>query len=148
MTNLYATLPQRSRRWLLSLLPEVLVCTLGLLGCQSGGSRRRKDRIVPIAKLSEIPFGVTPYPLDNLVIIRDDRGVAAMSLVCSHQKCQLKPLTDSFKCPCHGSMFNLNGEPQQGPATKPLTFYALLNQEGTLAVNLSDVVTSDWRLVV
>ncbi|MBZ0293167.1 MAG: Rieske 2Fe-2S domain-containing protein [Anaerolineae bacterium] len=54
------------------------------------------------------------------VLIHNDDGFAALSLVCSHLGCTVKPDEGDFICPCHGSRFNEQGAALRGPAGKPL----------------------------
>ncbi|MEV0952061.1 Rieske 2Fe-2S domain-containing protein [Promicromonospora sp. NPDC050249] len=39
---------------------------------------------------------------------------------CTHQGCPVTPADSGFRCPCHGSAFDGNGQVTAGPATKPL----------------------------
>ena len=50
----------------------------------------------------------------------------ALSSICTHQSCQITGFDtgkEQFICPCHGSMFDINGNVTQGPAGRPLTKY-------------------------
>ncbi len=50
----------------------------------------------------------------------------ALSSICTHQACQITGFdtgSKHFICPCHGSMFDVNGNVVQGPAGRPLTKY-------------------------
>jgi thiosulfate dehydrogenase (quinone) large subunit len=40
---------------------------------------------------------------------------------CTHQGCPITPADSGFRCPCHGSTFDGDGQVTGGPATKPLT---------------------------
>lgn len=58
----------------------------------------------------------------------NDLGVlAAVSPICSHQKCLVNWDTaqDSFICPCHQSRFDIKGKHLQGPATQNLKTYPI-----------------------
>lgn len=51
----------------------------------------------------------------------------ALSSICTHQSCQITGFdtgSSQFICPCHGSMFDVNGKVTQGPAGRPLTKYS------------------------
>jgi len=45
---------------------------------------------------------------------------SAVWRICSHGVCDLEwtPTESHWECPCHGSIFNIDGEVQTGPATK------------------------------
>ncbi len=45
----------------------------------------------------------------------------AFLATCTHQGCPIMPAGSGFRCPCHGSTFDGNGQVTGGPATKPLT---------------------------
>jgi cytochrome b6-f complex iron-sulfur subunit len=55
-------------------------------------------------------------------IVRNSKGIYAMVGVCTHLGCTPNwfPGEQRFKCPCHGSNYNLEGEVVAGPAPLPL----------------------------
>lgn len=55
-------------------------------------------------------------------ILRNSDGIYGLVGVCPHLGCTPNwfPGEGLFKCPCHGSVFNLAGEPIAGPAPEPL----------------------------
>ncbi len=55
-------------------------------------------------------------------IVRADKGIYAMVAVCTHLGCTPNwfPAEQRFKCPCHGSNYNIEGEVVAGPAPLPL----------------------------
>ncbi len=56
-------------------------------------------------------------------VVRNSKGIYAMVAVCTHLGCTPNwfPAEQRFKCPCHGSNYNVEGEVVAGPA--PLTLY-------------------------
>jgi thiosulfate dehydrogenase [quinone] large subunit len=44
----------------------------------------------------------------------------AFLATCTHQGCPITPEGTGFRCPCHGSTFDGNGQATGGPATRPL----------------------------
>jgi len=56
---------------------------------------------------------------NNLIIARDNAGkFIALYDVCPHAGCTISfNGTNQFPCPCHGSIFDENGNVVQGPAT-------------------------------
>ena len=59
-------------------------------------------------------------PGRSMAVFRDEEGVFAISTVCTHLGCIVKPTAEGFECPCHGSRFDVAGEVLHGPAAKPL----------------------------
>jgi len=55
-----------------------------------------------------------------VALFRDAEGVFAVSAVCTHLGCIVKPSPEGFSCPCHGSRFASDGSVVKGPAPKPL----------------------------
>ncbi|MGK7346607.1 MAG: ubiquinol-cytochrome c reductase iron-sulfur subunit [Candidatus Nitrospinota bacterium M3_3B_026] len=55
-------------------------------------------------------------------LVRNNAGIYAMVAVCTHLGCTPNwfPGEQRFKCPCHGSNYNLEGEVVSGPAPLPL----------------------------
>lgn len=72
-------------------------------------------------------------------IVRNNKGIYAMVAVCTHLGCTPNwfPGEQRFKCPCHGSNYNTEGEVVAGPA--PLTLY---RAEIHLAPDGSMIVTT------
>lgn len=59
-------------------------------------------------------------PGRSVAIFKDAEGVFALSTICTHLGCVIKPTAEGFECPCHGSRFHSNGEVAKGPAPRPL----------------------------
>ena len=55
-----------------------------------------------------------------VAVFRDAEGVYAISTVCTHLGCIVKPSPNGFECPCHGSAFALDGTVTKGPAPQSL----------------------------
>lgn len=56
--------------------------------------------------------------------VKDEAGnLNVFAVNCSHLGCSIDLKSDKqrFECPCHGSMFNTNGEVIHGPAIYPLS---------------------------
>ena len=59
-------------------------------------------------------------PGRSMAVFRDEGGVFAISTVCTHLGCIVKPTAEGFECPCHGSRFAADGSVTRGPAPQPL----------------------------
>ena len=57
--------------------------------------------------------------------IKVGKDVLVLSATCSHLGCSVTLDTGGkkFDCPCHGSIFKLNGDVTHGPAIAPLSHY-------------------------
>jgi len=64
----------------------------------------------------------------------------ALSSICTHQSCQITGYdsgNNQFICPCHGSMFDINGNVTQGPANAPLSKYQTQVSGNQLIIKVS-----------
>lgn len=71
----------------------------------------------PVGKVS------TRWMKDNGVwIVRTERGIYAFLAICRHLGCIPDWVEEErlFKCPCHGSNYNIEGDVVGGPAPRPL----------------------------
>lgn len=85
-----------------------------------------------------------------LYLVRDPKGVFAQSAVCTHLGCLTRPTAneDGFFCPCHGSIFALDGSVRKGPAPKPLRHYRVERREDDLWVDVAREEERDVRIPV
>jgi cytochrome b6-f complex iron-sulfur subunit len=92
----------------------------------------------------DYPVNSVTYIQDQQVyLVRTDKGIWAMSAVCTHLGCitQWKPESNQVACPCHGSKFSRKGNVEAGPAPRPLPHFSLvLGEDGTLIVDKLEVV--------
>lgn len=56
----------------------------------------------------------------HIGIITNNSDIKVFSISCTHLGCILNVENDKFICPCHGSMFDMNGNVLKGPALKAL----------------------------
>lgn len=77
----------------------------------------------------------------SVIVVRTAAGnvvgsFVALSLICTHQGCTVgfDSVTTGFKCPCHGSEYNINGVVTQGPAPQALTKYNISITNNVLTV--------------
>ena len=52
----------------------------------------------------------------GLYLVRDGSGIYAISASCLHLGGRIQPGSGGFACPCHGSLYDLNGTVTSGPA--------------------------------
>jgi cytochrome b6-f complex iron-sulfur subunit len=119
--------PKLSRRDFLKLTRSVLLAASCLLGL--GGLIRFLSYVSQPAPQTEFDLGaasdyapgsrtlLTKVPA---ILIRTGDKFSAISLVCTHLGCTVKPTTEGFTCPCHGSRYDTRGKVVRGPASNPL----------------------------
>ena len=125
-----------------------------VIGC--GGSE-------PTVLPNEIPAGnkatvaldtLTPVSGAAVAIGRDSGGIYAMSLVCTHQGCNIAQSGGSvgfnlIHCGCHGSEFDGQGNVTRGPATQPLPHLSVTaDMAGALTIHGDMPVSATVRLQV
>jgi cytochrome b6-f complex iron-sulfur subunit len=80
---------------------------------------------------------------DKVLLVRKDGQLYALSSMCTHRACNVRPAEGQIRCPCHGSRFDLAGNVTKGPATRPLPRYALATgPDGSLVVDKSSVLAA------
>lgn len=69
-------------------------------------------------------------------VFRDQDGVHALSIVCTHLGCLVawNQAADEMICPCHGSRYDASGQVMQGPAPLPLKRYDVRVSGDTVVV--------------
>lgn len=104
------------------------------------GGRRR----VKIGPPTEFAPGTSTYFDDGrFFVFADEEGIWAISAICTHLGCIVRPSRDGFVCPCHGSRFDAAGAVTKGPAPKGLVWLAVEPQpDGGLAVNAAKAVNA------
>jgi Rieske Fe-S protein len=96
-----------------------------------------------------LPAG-QPYipPGRQVALFRDAEGVYAVSTVCTHLGCIVKPSTEGFECPCHGSRFRSDGSVTKGPAPKPLPWFQVNVKGNDLIVDEGTVTRQGTKVRV
>ena len=82
---------------------------------------------------------------------RDPKGIYAMTLICTHQGCDIGQdgsiSPSGLYCRCHGSQFDADGNVVRGPAPSPLAHFAVsADAAGNLTVNTDAEVDPSTRL--
>jgi len=84
----------------------------------------------------------------KISIMKGDNGLYALVRNCTHMGCipYLDGETEKFRCPCHGSVFTLEGDVVKGPAPEPLyRAWISVNPRGRVEINAA-VVENDIKL--
>ncbi|MEL4897588.1 FAD-dependent oxidoreductase [Crocosphaera sp. Alani8] len=91
------------------------------------------------SEVTNIPFKVekntmlcdendTYYGDSDRLFLETDKTV--MGLSCTHQGCTVKKQEDgSFLCPCHGAVYDENGQVKNGPARQNLAQYKVIEKD-------------------
>jgi cytochrome b6-f complex iron-sulfur subunit len=91
----------------------------------------------------------TSLPEAKAWLFCDERGLYAISAVCTHLGCIVTRSAEGFECPCHGSRYNAAGYVLKGPAKLPLNYLELtLSPEGLVVLDTKVTVPAAQRLAV
>ncbi|MBF0552967.1 MAG: Rieske (2Fe-2S) protein [Nitrospirae bacterium] len=74
----------------------------------------------------------------SVFIVNDERGVYALSPVCTHLGCLVNynRLKNEFICPCHGGKYDVSGKVISGPPPAPLTRLPLKIENGRVYIGI------------
>lgn len=76
--------------------------------------------------------------LNGPVVLRNvEHEIVALSAICTHRGCEVRPFPDSYECPCHGSVYDLDGSVIEGPARKPLQRFRVKETLESLIIKIS-----------
>ena len=124
-----------------------------LLGYLISPALKRRERSwVDVSAVGDVPVG-EPKQLDYMMAVQDgylatrsqkavwavkqpDGQVTVFAPKCTHLGCGYRWAGDEkqFKCPCHGSVFDINGQVLGGPAPRPLDRLPAKIENGRLLV--------------
>jgi cytochrome b6-f complex iron-sulfur subunit len=97
-----------------------------------------------------VPGEVKSFQAGNkkISVIRGEQGLYALVRNCTHMGCipNYDPQSLSFLCPCHGSIFTMEGDVVKGPAPAPLFRAEIaVNAKGLLEVNAAVIENDPQR---
>ncbi|GJL62199.1 MAG: menaquinol-cytochrome C reductase iron-sulfur subunit [Nitrospirales bacterium] len=114
--------------------------------------KRRQATWMPVGKVKDLPVN-EPKDLDYAVTIQDgyletrqtkavwtlkhqDGTVTVFSPICPHLGCGYRwdSQERKFRCPCHGSVYDIHGKVLGGPAPRPLDVLPSKIENGELLV--------------
>jgi cytochrome b6-f complex iron-sulfur subunit len=87
--------------------------------------------------------GTVTYSLNGGFYLTQYQGaLRALYQKCPHLGCKVPwdPAAGEFKCPCHGSVYNVIGEYEAGPAPRGLDRYAVSIKNGQVMVDTTTLV--------
>lgn len=106
-------------------------------------SQSKKFKVTLPESLAEGQVYVPPGR--SVAVFRDREGVYAISMVCTHLGCIVKPTTTGFDCPCHGSRFAQDGTVIKGPAPKGLPWLSVAVAASTITVDEGTTVPAGTK---
>jgi Rieske Fe-S protein len=120
-------------------------------GQGAGGTTTLGPRDVLAGGLSRFAVGTIVVVGQNVAVGRDVNGLYALTIICTHQGCQVAPggagAALRLICPCHGSQFDANGAVVRGPASRPLVHYAVeVDAAGNVIVHTAVQVPAAARV--
>ena len=91
----------------------------------------------PLGSPERYPAGALSWEANaGVFVMRDERGLRALSATCTHLGCTVRRDGEGFVCPCHGSRYDAEGRVIGGPAPRSLAFVELeLDRHGRLVVD-------------
>jgi cytochrome b6-f complex iron-sulfur subunit len=78
--------------------------------------------------------GALVFKETRIAIARKGEKIYAVGLVCTHLGCTVSANPQELVCPCHGSIFDWNGNVLKGPADRPLARYKVEEKDGKISV--------------
>jgi cytochrome b6-f complex iron-sulfur subunit len=104
---------------------------------------------VTIGTIADIPMGTLLVLIEQkLYIAHTDKGIFAMSSVCTHLGCMTRydAEKNAIACPCHGSKFDAAGNVTGGPAPRPLVRKEITLEGDLLVVDTRKNVSESFFL--
>ena len=118
-----------------------------LLACSNNSGAPASFGDVAAGNVSTTSVGMlTIVPNAPAILGRDQQGLYAMTITCTHEGCDCTPTGTTLFCPCHGSRFSANGEVLQGPANTPLVHFSVsVDANGAITVHGASQVDASVR---
>lgn len=106
-------------------------------GGGGGGGETTPAANGSLAQVADIPVGgaiaATTTDGTQILLTQPQEGtVVGLSSVCTHQGCTVAPDNAELRCPCHGSVYDLEGKNVSGPAPSPLAPFAVRVENGAV----------------
>lgn len=82
----------------------------------------------------------------TVAVFHDAEGAYAISTICTHLGCIVRPGREGFECPCHGSRFAADGTVTKGPAPQPLPWLKVSVSGGVITVDEGTTVPQGTKV--
>jgi Rieske Fe-S protein len=84
---------------------------------ESTANSKQANGIVKRELIVDAHFADGVHFYDKVILIKDKNEFRMLASKCSHLGCRINKVENGeLVCPCHGSRYNLFGEPSKGPA--------------------------------
>ena len=131
------------RKFLVIVAAGAAVPAIAVSGCSGGGTGAEPEPFgdVSAGNVNTLAVGALQIVQGAPAVLgRDDAGVYAMTITCTHAGCPVSAsgtgVDAQLFCPCHGSQFDRNGNVQRGPAASPLAHFAVsIDASGNITVH-------------
>lgn len=107
-----------------------------------------KSPLVTFKKQLEENSSWQNVPNTRVWVRKDQTGLMALVATCTHLGCEVQYYPDKkqWECPCHGSIYDVEGRPISGPAPKPMVRVAVeVKRDGSLVIQTNKQVGIDER---
>lgn len=117
----------------------------GLIFALPSAGRAAKRLAIPLDKVEKLKLvGGSAYlkirEMEILFIRESEDSIKALNPICTHKKCTVEHNAElrMLVCPCHGSMYDLNGKVAKGPAEKDLSTYEATLSDGKIVLTVGE----------
>ena len=108
------------------------------------------SQIFKAGKPDDFPDGSVTFLEDERVfLVRQGNTYRCLSAVCTHLGCTVNRADKGYHCPCHGSVFDDQGNVKSGPAPRSLSWFEVsISKDNRLLIDKSRFVAADKYLVL
>lgn len=141
--------PGMSRRRFLALIGWGAVATVGgvlgaaMLGYLYPNALKIPPSVFSLGRPEDVlaSAGRIFIPAQKVFVEVLNGKIRCMTAICTHLGCTVNAVDIGFKCPCHGSTYDLEGYNTGGPAPLPLVYYRIYKgASGDLLVDKSQLI--------
>lgn len=108
------------------------------------------SQIFKAGKPDDFPDGsVTFLEEERVFLVRQGNTYRCLSAICTHLGCTVNRADHGYHCPCHGSVFDEQGNVKSGPAPRSLAWFQVsLSKDSRLTIDKGRLVNADKYLVL
>jgi cytochrome b6-f complex iron-sulfur subunit len=86
---------------------------------------------------------------ERVFLVRQGNTYRCLSAICTHLGCTVNRADHGYHCPCHGSVFDDQGNVKSGPAPRALEWFQVsFSKDNRIVVDKSRRVTAETALVL